>query len=64
MQSQYVFDYSYATQQGDKRAIRDEYIEFLNKKQIPFPTNEQMIYGAAQDIKIQFKDILNEAQFL
>jgi hypothetical protein len=64
LQSQFVFDYTYATQQGDKRAIRREILEFLDKHPIPFPTNEQMVYDAAQDIKMQFKDILNNAQFL
>jgi len=64
LQSQFVFDYTYATQQGDKRAIRKEILEFLDKKQVPFPTNEQMIYDAAQDIKMQFKDILSSARFL
>ncbi len=64
LQSQFVFDYTYATQQGDKRAIRKEIIEFLDKRPVPFPTNEQMIYDAAQDIKMQFKDILNSAKFL
>ena len=64
LQSQFVFDYTYATQQGDKRAIRKEIIEFLDKRPVPFPTNEQMVYDAAQDIKMQFKDILNGANFL
>ena len=64
LQSQFVFDYTYATQQGDRRAIRKEILDLLDKKQVPFPTNEQMIYDAAQDIKMQFKDILSNAQFL
>jgi len=64
LQSQFVFEYNYATQQGDKRAIRQEYLEFLDKRPVPFPTNEQMIYDAARDIKMQFKDILSGARFL
>jgi len=64
LQSQFVFDYTYATQQGDRRAIRKEIIDFLDKQPVPFPSNEQMIYDAAQDIKMQFKDILNKASFL
>jgi len=64
LQSQFVFDYTVATQQGDKRAIRQEILDILDKQPVPFPTNEQMIYDAAQDIKMQFKDILSNAQFL
>jgi len=63
LQSKFVFDYNYATQQGDKRAIRQEIIEFLDKRSVVFPSNEQMVYDAAQDIKMKFKDILNAAKF-
>ncbi len=63
LQSTYAFEHNYATYTGDKRAIRNEYLNFLKEKRIPFPTNEQMIYDAAQDIKMQFKDILNKANF-
>ncbi len=64
LQSKYVFEHNFATYTGDKRAIRNEYLNFLNERRIPFPTNEQMVYDAAQDIKMQFKDILNKANFL
>ncbi len=64
LQSQFVFDHQYATAEGDRRAIRREYMDFLNKRPVPFPTNEQMIYDAAKDIKMKFKDILNQAEFL
>ncbi len=64
LQSKYVFEHTFATYSGDKRAIRREYLDFLNERRIPFPTSEQMIYDAAQDIKMQFKDILNQANFL
>ncbi len=63
LQSTYVFEHNFATYTGDKRAIRNEYLNFLKEKRIPFPTNEQMIYDAAQDIKMQFKDILNKTNF-
>ncbi len=63
LQSQYVFEHNFATYSGDKRAIRNEYLNFLKERRIPFPTNEQMVYDAAQDIKMQFKDILNQANF-
>ena len=63
LQSKYVFEHNFATYTGDKRAIRDEYLKFLEERRIPFPSSEQMVYDAAQDIKMQFKDILNKARF-
>lgn len=63
LQSKFVFEHNFATYSGDKRAIRNEYLNFLKERRIPFPTNEQMVYDAAQDIKMQFKDILNKANF-
>ena len=64
LQSKFVFDYRYATYSGDKRAIRREYIDFLNKRQVQFPSNEQMVYDASQEIKMKFKNILSKANFL
>ncbi len=64
LESTFVFDYQYATAEGDRRAIRREYLDFLDKHPIPFPSNEQMIYDAAKDIKMKLKDILNNAEFL
>jgi len=64
LQSKYIFDYRYATAYGDRRAIRREYLDFLDKRPIQFPTNEQMIYDASKEIKMKFKDILNQADFL
>jgi hypothetical protein len=64
LQSKFIFDYRYANSEGDRRAIRKEYIDFLDKRPVPFPSNEQMIYDASKEIKMQFKDILNKANFL
>ncbi len=63
LQSQYVFEHNFAIYSGDRRAIRNEYLNFLKERRIPFPSNEQMVYDAAQDIKMKFKDILNQANF-
>ena len=64
LESEYIFEYIYATATGDKRAIRREYLDLLNKRPVPFPTNEQMIYDASREIKMKLKDILNQADFL
>ncbi len=64
LQSSFVFDHRYATQTGDQRAIRNEYINFLKEKRVVFPSNEKMVFDASQEIKMKFKDILNQAEFL
>ncbi len=64
LESKFIFDHKFATYRGDKRAIRNEILNFLKEKQVRFPTTEQMIYDASKQIKMQFKDILNQATFL
>jgi len=64
LQSKFIFDHNYATYTGDRRAIRNDYINFLKEKQVVFPSNEKMVFDASQEIKMNFKDILNQAEFL
>ena len=64
LQSKYIFDHHFATYTGDRRAIDKAYLDFLQQRRIAFPSSEQMIYDAAQEIKDKFKDILYQADFL
>ncbi len=63
LQAHYVFENIYLKVQGDKRALSDELGQIINNIKKPFPSNEQMIYDAGQDIKAQFKKILNQSEF-
>ncbi len=63
LQAHYVFENRYLRVQGDKRALSDEYGQIINNVRKPFPTDEQMIYDAGQDIKARFKEILNKSEF-
>lgn len=61
--SVFVFEHYYATQKGDKRALNKEFIDMLSNKTILFPSNEQMIIDASNDIKNQLQEILSQQSF-
>lgn len=57
--SEFVFEHIYATSQGDRRALETSLVPFLERRAIPFPTEEQMIFDTGEDLKIQLKQIIN-----
>jgi len=57
--SEFVFEHIYATSRGDRRALETSLIPFLERRAVPFPTEEQMIYDTGEDLKIQLKNIIN-----
>ncbi|MDP5101146.1 MAG: hypothetical protein NWQ09_07460 [Nonlabens sp.] len=59
LNSTYTFNYLFATVRGDRRALDANYLRTLNPVAVPFPTTEQMIYDAGEDLKGQLKSILN-----
>jgi hypothetical protein len=61
--SEFVFDHNYAHYRGDKRALDDYFLELIKVKEIPFPSNEQMIYDIGQDLKERFKTIITQNKF-
>ncbi|HTG66424.1 MAG TPA: hypothetical protein VL859_08625, partial [Flavobacterium sp.] len=56
--SESVFKNDYATYKGDKRATEESYYSYFNRKLVPFPSNEQMIYNTGEDLKSKLKGIL------
>lgn len=58
-----VFQNNYATYKGDKRATEEAYYSYFNRKLIPFPSNEQMIYDTGEDLKSKLKGILSKNKF-
>jgi hypothetical protein len=60
LSSEFIFENVYANYKGDRRAADDSYFPNFNKKTIPFPSNEQMIYDAGEDLKNKLKGILNQ----
>ena len=59
LSSEFIFENVYANYKGDRRAADDSYFPNFDKKTIPFPSNEQMIYDAGEDLKNKLKGILN-----
>ena len=57
--SEFVFEYVYATSRGDRRALQTDDIGFLEHRRVPFPNNEQMVYDTGEDLKLQLKNIIN-----
>lgn len=57
--SEFIFEHVYATSRGDRRALEKDLIPFLERRAIPFPNEEQMIYDTGEDLKIQLKKIIN-----
>ncbi|MEO1486973.1 MAG: hypothetical protein AAFU57_14605 [Bacteroidota bacterium] len=61
--TEFIFEHVYANYKGDKRALENDLIALLDLAAVPFPTNEQMVYDAGEDIKVRLKRIINQHQF-
>ena len=61
--SEFLFSYVYATYKGDKRACEQDYYSNFDKKAVPFPSNEQMVYDTGEDLKAKLKDIIVKNRF-
>jgi len=61
--SEFVFEHVYANYNGDKRALDNDLVPLLNRVAVPFPTNEQMVYDAGEDLKSRLKDIVVRHKF-
>lgn len=56
--SEFVFENIYSTYKGDKNACEDNYVGYFNKRAVPFPNNEQMVFDTGEDLKAKLKDII------
>ncbi|CAM1368949.1 hypothetical protein [Tenacibaculum xiamenense] len=59
LQSEFIFEHTYATSDGDRRALEDSFINLLALRAVPFPSNEQMIYDVGKDVKQKLKSIIS-----
>ena len=59
LSSEFVFQNVYARYQGDRRACEADYLQNFDRKQVPFPTNEQMVYDCGEDLKGKLKEIIS-----
>lgn len=63
LSSEFVFNYVYATFNGDKRACEQDYFQFFDRRAVPFPTNEQMVFDSGEDLKAKLKAIIMSNKF-
>lgn len=61
--SGFVFEHIYANYEGDKRALGSDLIKFLSARSVQFPSNEQMVYDAGEDLKNNIKNIIKRHKF-
>jgi hypothetical protein len=61
--SNFIFEHSYANYDGDKRALENNLLSLLQLARVPFPSNEQMVYDAGEDLKNNLKNILGRQRF-
>lgn len=61
--SEFVFSNMYSKYRGDKRACEENYYANFNKKAVPFPSNEQMVFDTGNDLKAKLKDIIIRNKF-
>ncbi len=61
--SEFIFEHIYANYKGDKRALDNDLVALLDLAAVPFPTNEQMVYDAGEDLKARLKNIIGRHQF-
>ncbi|MEM7186713.1 MAG: hypothetical protein AAF466_08640 [Bacteroidota bacterium] len=58
--TEFIFENKFAKFRGDERALTEEDLDFLEFDFVPFPSNEQMVYDAGEEIKARLKTILSE----
>lgn len=63
LQSEYIFENIFAEFSGDKKVLNKDEEAMLQNKFVPFPSNEQMLFDASNDIKSRFSSILKRYKF-
>jgi hypothetical protein len=61
--SEYVFENVYSTYRGDRNACDENYLGYFNKRAVPFPNNEQMVFDTGEDLKAKLKNIIVRNRF-
>ncbi|WP_339698424.1 hypothetical protein [uncultured Marixanthomonas sp.] len=56
--SEFVFENTFASYRGDKQALSQNDWIWVQNRFVHFPTNEQMVFDAGEDMKERLKEIL------
>ena len=60
LQSNFVFENIFAQFKGDSRVLNDNEVSMIKNRAVDFPSNEQMIVDASNDVKSSFVSILKK----
>lgn len=60
LSSEFVFENVYSKYIGDKNACESDYFPYFDKRAVPFPSNEQMVYDSGEDLKAKLKSIITQ----
>ncbi|MFT5761512.1 MAG: hypothetical protein ACI8WA_000627 [Polaribacter sp.] len=63
VKSGYFFEHVYANYKGDERALTGDFKDLIKVKAIQFPTNEQMVFDAGNDLKRNLKQMILRNKF-
>lgn len=63
LRSRFTFEHYYATYRGDRRALDTSLREMTRVKALHFPTNEQMVFDAGNDLKQRLKRLIRRNKF-
>lgn len=61
--SEFVFQNVYARFSGDRTACEPNYLSNFDRRVVPFPSNEQMVFDAGQELKNKLKSIISRNKF-
>lgn len=61
--SEFVFENIYSTYKGDRRAADDNYYSYFDKRIMPFPSSEQMVYDTGEDLKAKINSVISRNSF-
>jgi hypothetical protein len=61
--SEFTFTNTYSKYRGDKRACEPEYYPNFERRSVPFPSNEQMVFDTGEDLKGKLKTIISRNKF-
>ncbi|HCQ13835.1 hypothetical protein [Flavobacterium sp.] len=61
--SEFTFNHIYSRYKGDKRACEQDYYPNFDRRAVPFPSNEQMVYDTGEDLKGKLKTIISRNKF-
>jgi hypothetical protein len=61
--STFVFENVFSTCRGDRRACDDSYLPNFDRRPLPFPSNEQMVYDTGEDLKAKLKNVIVSNRF-